>query len=288
MKKIASLVFFAAVVSAFLSLAIATKKYQIGGFRLSKVLRVENYNSFPEFSKDRELKKLLSKSYFYLGKGTQFYAFVSRDKEHVIKILRSDRINIPIRKKLNASGILELSAKRKKRKGKFLNACRSAYNRLKKQTALVYLHLKSTANLPKVDLVDNFGVHRKVDLNDFCFLIQKKAVLIKDSFNHSKRQNNFEEAKRKINSFFKLLTTRSKSGVSNSDPNLFQNFGFIKDQAVELDFGDYYDNPYLLKNHSTYVSEIDKHALVLRDWLITFWPEIVPYFDERYNLSLQK
>ena len=288
MKKIVGLAFFAVIVSTFFMLSVAVKKYQIGGFRLSKILKVENYNSFPKFSKDKQLKAILSGSYYYLGRGTQFYAFISHDKEHVIKILRSDRITTPMHKKFTASGALELTAKNKKRKEGFLKACRSAYNRLKKQTGLVYLHLKSTANLPKVDLVDNFGLHRKVDLNDFCFLIQKKAVLIKESFKSSKKQNNLEEAKRKVNSFFKLLTTRSNSGVSNSDPNLFQNFGFISDQAVELDFGDYYDNPYLLENRSTYVSEIDKHALVLRDWLLTFWPEIIPYFDEQYNLALQK
>ncbi len=288
MRKIVNLIFFPVIVFAFFMLSVTIKKYQIGGFRLSKILKVENYNSFPKFSKDRHLKALLSGPYYYLGKGTQFYAFVSHDKEHVIKILRSDRMTTPMHKKFMTSATLELNAKNKKRKERFLKACRSAYNRLKKQTGLVYLHLKSTANLPKVDLVDNFGLHRKVDLNDFCFLIQKKAVLIKESFESSKKQNNLEEAKRKINSFFKLLTTRSTSSISNSDPNLFQNFGFISDQAIELDFGDYYDNPYILKNHSTYVSEIDKHALALRDWFITFWPELVPYFDEQYNLALQK
>jgi len=288
MKKIINLVIFTVAVSALLSIAMLTKKYQIGGFRLSKVLKVKNNNSFPEFSNNKKLEKILLGSFSYLGRGTQFYAFVSQDNDYVIKILRSDRIKVPLYKKFSALNASSLNSKNKKRKEKFLAACGSAYNYFRSQTGLLYLHLKSTANLPKVDLVDNFGFHRKVDLNDFCFLVQKKAILIKDSFRITKKQNNFEGAKKKIDSFFKLLVNRSKNGVSNSDPNLFYNFGFIEDQAIEIDFGDYYDNPHLLNNHSTYVSEIDKHALVLRDWLINFWPETIVYFDEKYNQALQK
>jgi hypothetical protein len=287
MKTIFQKVFSILFITLLIIGAFSIKRYRLGGFKMSKIMTCPNSFGSLNHSNNANLNELFSNSFSYLGRGTQFYAFASFDQRYVIKILRSDRLTINLIKRLFKSSTISLNLKNKKRKKRVLNACNDAFRKLKKQTGLVYLHLEATTNLDTIKIIDNLGIKREINLNNIAFVIQKKAKLIKQAFQYAKKNNDLTLAKAQVNSFLNLIKIRAKNGIANADPNVFKNFGFIENQAVEIDFGDFYKNSNLLNNKSEYINEINKYVLILREWLQVFWPDLILTFDKQLSSILK-
>ncbi|MBX7067035.1 MAG: hypothetical protein K1X28_07380 [Parachlamydiales bacterium] len=236
-------------------------KRMTGGFRLAK-LHVE-YPSHPEWNVpfDPELNSLLNQPFHYLDKGSQCYVFESKDRQIVIKLFRFS----------DARSELKVFT--------LFNAAHIAFQRMKEETGLLYIHLNiSQENLPTIRLKDAIGRTYRLRLDEYRFAIQKKAKSFEIAMQEALKDPILMQSR--INQFAALLKTRVEKGIYNSDPTLGRNFGFLENQAIELDFGNF--KPIL--PHSREI-EIERYAGKFREWLKQNAPEWVSYLRSSFENS---
>lgn len=210
---------------------------------------------------DPELIPILKQPFFFLGKGSQCYAFESEDKNYVIKIFRYDYRG------------------EKKKTSLLFQGAKIAFSDLKEETALVYLHLNPTElGLPKLVCKGPLFKRFLFDLDHCRFALQKKVSPFKTLLESRKIP---EEMREKIDSFFALLIQRAAKDIRNTDPNIDRNFGFLENRAVEIDFGNYRKD---LEGEQK--KEIDRFAEKLQLWLHKNIPEWEGYCRERRKTLL--
>lgn len=227
------------------------------GFRIAKMQLEFPFHPEWEIHPDPAVHSILKQPFYFIGKGAQSYVFESKDRQYVVKLFRYDH---PCCK----SKILHL-----------FNACKMAYDCLRKETGLIYIHLNPTPmDLPTLRCKDAVGRSYKIDLNQTRFALQKRAEDFQVTL--KKASQDPPEMKKRLDQFVDLLQDRTAKNILNSDPSLSRNFGFLEDRAIEFDFGNYRYSADLNSR-----LEIDRYALKLRRWLSLNAPEWVAYLDER-------
>lgn len=253
MRRFLVLIFFAI---PMLLLPTLVKRFTYG-FRVAKMQL--DFPHRPEWDLPCApgIRKILEQPFHFLGKGAQSYVFESEDGTSVVKLFRYDQPIIPA--KVEA----------------LLSASKMAYEELREETGLIYIHLNETAlDLPVLHCTDALGRKYRFPLDQYRFAVQKKAEKFRDTF--QKAHASREEMRNRIDQFLSLLEKRVAKNIQNTDPSLSRNFGFLADRAIEFDFGNYCFCPTL--NGST---EIRRYTSKLRRWLKKHDPEWVAYLDER-------
>ncbi len=174
-----------------------------------------------------ELKdRLFCQHYRYLASGSQSYAFISEDSKYVIKFFRMKHLD-PEKKKRGQENLL-LTFK----------AHKMAFDELKEESGLVYLHLNKTKDLRAVLTVfDKMGRAHKIDLDQTEFVVQEKAELI---FSHMKRLHDPKQVDQATAAVLDLIRRRIKKGFADADKAVSHNYGFVGDRPIHLDIGRLY------------------------------------------------
>lgn len=202
-----------------------TEKY------FAKALKSQK-SDFPD-----EFLPILNQRFKFCGVGMQSVAFSSFDDKYVLKFFLSKRLKntpgVTFRSPLRIFPFYaqkKEQMKREKKEKTLLKALQRyqvAFEKLKEETALLALHFEKSENLTLCLLQDERGVPFSIDLNEYCFVLQKKASLqIEDP----------TDAKLKLE---KLLKKRAEKGffdVKSKILNL-ENYGFIEEEAVMIDPG---------------------------------------------------
>ncbi len=169
---------------------------------------------------ESQIKQTLSQPYSFLGKGAQSFAFASEDGKTVIKFFRHHHL------------------KKNSKLAKDFGSYKLAYERLRNETGLLYLHLNKTSHLNQIlDLVDKIGIHHKIDLDQYEFLVQKRATPAYPALQQWIDEGKTEEAKQALTALVHLLRERSRKGIHDKDPDLNTNFGFIGTTPIQFDIG---------------------------------------------------
>lgn len=227
------------------------------GFRIAKMQLHYPFHPEWEVPLDPVVLAILDQPFRYIDKGSQAFVFESQDGKYVIKFFRYDR-------PFSESKILAL-----------FNASKLAYDLLKEETGLIYIHLNETpSSLPTLHCKDAVGRGYQFRLDECRFAIQKKAKTFQVAIREARRDSALMQ--KRLDQFIDLLVARTGAGVFNTDPSLGRNFGFLEMRAIEIDFGNYQ----LLSNHSKAV-EIERYGHRLRKLLSEEAPEWVSYFDQR-------
>jgi len=223
------------------------------GFRIAKLNLDFPSNPDWNFEEDPNLPSILSQPYHFLGKGAQSYVFESEDGKYVVKLFRFDRKRDP------------------KKIASVFEACRLAYQNLREETGLIYLHLNPTKNrFPPFQAKDPLGRSFKIPLDPLRFAIQKKAEDFETTMLAAR--DNPAQMKERIDQLMTLLHARTAKGIWNKDPNLSRNFGYLEDRAIEFDFGSYRQNACLDQE-----KEISRYSKKLRRWLHKYGLESTVY-----------
>lgn len=237
---------------------------QTDSFAMTRIQ--SNFSYRPEWdvpqSNEAEVKAMLSQPYYYLARGVQSYVFLAQDGKTVIKFFRHHR--------------LRTDAKVAKDFGSYL----LAYNRLQEETGLLYLHLNKTTHLKhKLEIVDKLNIHHLIDLDNYEFIVQKKATLTYPALEEWIAQDKTDDAKEALSHLVHLLKTRSERGIFDKDPDLNTNFGFIGTKAVQIDVG-----RYRLKEIPFDRNELIRITDNLHQWLM----ERSPLLDEHLQTEINK
>ncbi len=198
----------------------------------------------------KDLKNILAQKYTYLGKGKQAYVFVSEDGEHVFKLFKphfpyfhyhllGKPCKIGVSKLPFAKSIFEkiYTKQCEEQKEKEFQSYVNSFELLKEETELEYLHLAQTDHLQhKLQLYDKIGILREVDLDDTCFLIQKKTDLLYPALASLIKKGETEKARQLIQSFVNLSFQFILKGIDNPT-TVDKNFGCIGLKPVQIDVG---------------------------------------------------
>ncbi len=228
-----------------------------------------------------EILTFLQQPFLYLAHGNQSTVFESQDGRYVLKLFRYKGSRFPLLQQLKNSFAKKPKTPLLLKLHKTFTAAHLAHTHAQPFTCVLYTHLNLTQNqLPRLVLKARRTF--SLPLDRYRFVLQRKVNPFKATLLSAKHDP--ARMQRLIESFVSLLIRRSALGIRNADPNLGPNFGFLDDQAVELDFGNYRPPPY--DPHLRRI-EIDRFLHRFEEWLSRNAPESVAFLNAlRYDGQL--
>ncbi len=233
-----------------------------------------------------EIEGILKQPFTYLNRGSQLYVFESQDKKYVLKLFRYNRSQFPaiqkIKKWFHKKEKTNLCSKIEKT----FNAYAIAFFEAPECTQLLYVHLQpDREKFPQVTLTDPIGRTWLLRINEYRFALQRKA----DSFKETLVRNieNIAEMRTLLQSFLSLMVNRTHLQIRNSDHNLWPNFGFFENRAVEIDCGNYRKCP-ALSDPELRIQEIERFFYPLFQWMIKHAPEYLHVFHLSFLVECEK
>ncbi|MGE5196844.1 MAG: hypothetical protein ACM3JI_05900 [Anaerolineae bacterium] len=297
MKKSTS---FWVKVPIFLSLIFFVERFchhETAGFRLSKIQSDLAFDPRWEVHLNEEEKQqvqtILDQPFYFLGSGGQCYAFLSQDGSFVLKFFKHQHMRQhSLLNRIALVGFFErlrqqIVNARKKRLEYIFGSCKMAYECLKEETGLIAIHLNKTSYLKKqLTLLDKLGIAHQVRIDEVEFVLQRKADLVYTTLSRLMESNNISSAKNCLDSLLELIVKRCKNGVADRDPIIKRNFGFIGEQAIEIDLGSFIEDPFLKKPYA-YKKDLFYQTIKLRHWLKRHYPPLSSHLEEQLYRHLE-
>jgi hypothetical protein len=229
------------------------------GFRISRLSTSCHFTMIADIP--NEVNAALNQKFHYLASGGQSWVFVSEDEKYVLKFFKAH-----LRSK---KGKLERDFK----------SCQLAYDNLKEECGLVYLHLNETTTLKTVQVVDKLNIVHPIDLDKTDFLLQKKGVLLYEHLQKLMEEKDLTGAKEALSSLCHLIIKRSEKGIFDEDARIHCNLGFVGNQPILLDTGRLkWDEK--RKNPEIYRKDLKKITLKLKIWLEQHYPELAFHLEK--------
>ena len=254
------------------------------GFHIHRTLCQLSDASLPP--PDFPIEEVLNQTYTYLGRGHQCYAFGSEDGKYVIKLPRFDRYRLSFFLRACPFPFLrknreEVRVDLQRRCDFLLESFRIAFEDLREETALLYVHLNQTDNLSgSLKIKDRLGRAYTLDPNRTPFLIQEKKPIMMACFEEFLRTGNRKGAEEILESFLDLVSIRSLKGIYNKDPSFLRNFGWEEGRGVQIDIGSFYRKPFLSAFDARDKS-FQETAQHVRNWLQELDPEMLAVFNQK-------
>ena len=252
------------------------------GFSMSKITSEMTYHKEFETSSlsNKELdsiRSILDQPYHYLGKGVQCFAFVSADDKYVLKFFRMRRV-LPspwlIKMPVNESYKKEKISRKFEEFMRDFMSYKIAYELLKEDTGLVYIHLNKTNLLhQKITLFDKIRIKHTIDMDNMEFILQKKADLFYPAVKEMIVLGKKTEVKQCVKDLIHFLAYRSSLGIYDKDPDINTNFGICEGKPLQIDVGRYRMDP-TRKDPLLYIDDILRVTDNLRQWLNSEDPEL--------------
>lgn len=236
----------------------------------------------------KSVEEILEQPFSFLGKGGSSYAFVSSDQKYVLKFFKHhhmssqhqwlEKIHLPIFDGYRQ----EIVKKRQDSLTSTFASFKIAYEYLKEETGLLYVHLNKTDLFKnkKIHLIDKLGIHHYVPIDKMEFALQKKAEMAYPRLERLLKEDKIDEAKRCIDSMFAMVLAKCEKGVEDKDPVIERNFAFIDTQAIEIDLGAFYVNPEM-KDPIRMKQEVVKELVPLKYWLQNRNAPLYCYVEEK-------
>ena len=183
-------------------------------FEKSSKWAIGNLSAFEK----EEIQDILSQGFNYLGSGAQCYAFLSSDGKYVIKFFRMKHlipkkwlklIPLPGLDKYRFSKI----DKRMLRHQELFASYKMAYDELKEEAGLVYIHLNKSKDLRiRVKLYDRMRNCYVANLDEYEFVLQKKTQLVHNRITALMQRGKREEALESMHKLLRQVVVQCKKG----------------------------------------------------------------------------
>lgn len=239
------------------------------------------------------LREIFSQPFIYLARGGQSSVFLSEDQQYVIKFYRFPSHLRPFGW-LKHPFAYQLQEKRQEVKRHNLEklsiSFRSyllAFEELREQSALLFLHLNPTDSLQlQATVIDTLGSRYLVDLDKVCFIVQKRVDELYPGLYRLIEKKDLAKAKEAINSIVDLILLRCSKGIMDHDAILSQNYGLLEGKAVLIDVGRLAQEE-AIKEKAHQKAHLEKMCLGLKEWLKTESLELSLHLEKKIEDSLQ-
>lgn len=227
----------------------------------------------------------LLQDYSYMASGAQCYAFLSSDGEYVLKFFKTKHL-IP-KNWLKLLPIPWLSNyrflkvdKRKAQHKELFSSYKMAYEELRKETGVEFIHLNKTKDLNvRMKIYDKNHRAYLINLDDYEFVLQKKAETVADRIVFLMENKQHEKAVDNLTGLLTQIILQCKNGYIDCDSGVSYNYGFIGDEVVHFDFGRIIKDP-SANDPAFYQREILRVAKKLERWCDTHYPQLTPILEE--------
>ncbi len=197
-----------------------------------------------DFVLTKELDKILSQEFHYIGSGSQTYAFHSSDGAYVIKFFKNKHLipkqwlslcrYVPLLKNIYERKVLAREARCRQ----LTASCLQASKFLSQETGVIAAHVRTSSSLNKrLTLSDRNGHKHRLLLDDYVFVVQKRAKPLEHYIRECVAKGALHKARMGIKALEQLIDQRCRKGFYDRDQGVVTNFGFIGDQIVQIDFG---------------------------------------------------
>ncbi len=265
--------------------------HQTQGFRFYTLL--SNLPNDPRWEVDSlpseqmtQIQHLLDQPFTFLGKGGWCTAFLGADGTTVLKFYKHDHLSLKQLFRNFSFGKLLLKGERLSQSIPYFQefnfkSCTLLYTQVPHLTGLIYVHLNKTDRVfNTVTLYDQIGIKHALDLNQTEFVVQKRADLLFERLQALHDKDDLGGGKKALDQLFSCLVNLSQSCIRDLDKKLYENYGYVGNQAIALDLSSFVCDPEI-KDPAVYRKEIIAKTLRLRRWLNKHYPELVIYFDEK-------
>jgi hypothetical protein len=226
------------------------------------------------------LEEALRQPYHYLGKGCQSYVFSSEDNKYVVKFFKYQRYRLlswltyfPPLPAIVKYREQKMGKKWSKLDG-FVQSWKLAFENLKEETGLVFVHLNKTDHLNKqLTIYDKIGMKHIVNLDQMEFCIQKKAKMLCDVLMECQRNGDFPRAQQIVQNLLGMVLSEYARGIADNDHALMQNTGVSEGKPVHIDVGQFVFNDEV-KNQEVFHQELITKTYKFKLWLRKQYPEL--------------
>jgi len=250
--------------------------------------------SSPTTEQLQALHSICKEPFYYLGKGSQAYAFESQDGQYVLKLFKCYHLKpIPWLEKLELPGFVgdyvQQHLKRRYNKTKLsLESYRIAHDVIPEECGLLFLQIVPSQNFQqKATFTDKIGRTFTIDLENYGFMIQRKVDLIFPTLRKFIQAGNLEQAKELMHSIVQLIVTRSQKGVLDQDPDIHKNCGCVATKAQFIDVGSFHMSE-RAKLPETYAFDARKITRKLKNFLEEEAPALLDSLEQDLQALEQK
>jgi hypothetical protein len=231
------------------------------------------------------VKEALRQPFHYLGKGCQSYVFASEDNKYVIKFFKYQRYRLlpwltyfPPLPAIVKYREEKMEKKWNKLDG-FVQSWKVAFENLKDETGLIFVHLNKTDNLNKpLTIYDKIGMKHVVNLDQMEFCIQKKAEMLCEVLMNCKKSDDLPKAQQIVRSLLSMILSEYARGIADNDHALMQNTGVSEGKPVHIDVGQFVFNDDI-KRPEIFHQELFTKTYKFKLWLRKEYPELADYLD---------
>ena len=247
-------------------------------FNIKKISYDIEYNSSWDVENNVNLEDVndyLSNTFCYLGKGRQCFVFEDKKNDLIIKFFNQSKFIIIdflklffIDKIYNFFNYGRIDYKLQKGL-RSINSYALAFNYLKDETGIIYLHLNKTNNLfsKRLKILTKDKNANYIDLDNTCFVIQKKAKPLFLTIDCLFKKD-INEAKKAIDGIVNIIQKRCDLCIYDSDFQMDSNFGFVNDKPIIFDCGRFIKNPHLILEKPKNIVKTRAHQNVLPDLIL--------------------
>lgn len=181
-----------------------------------------------------EVDQALHQKYRYLARGAQSFAFVSEDGRYVIKFFRMKHLLSKFKDHFRP-GVVK---RRQESLASIFGAHVLAWNELREESGLVFLHLNKTDHLKiQLPVTDWLGRRHQIDLDQTEFVVQRKAELIFTYLEKLKKSGGEESVKKAMDDFMDLIHLQQSKEIFDRDKAVSHNYGFVDGRPIHVDIG---------------------------------------------------
>lgn len=236
------------------------------------------------------LAPILHQTFTYFNKGSQSYVYLSEDGQYVLKFLKQNKWRpktVLAYLPFAWNRIYKKQCALYEKRERTFAAIKTALEHFQEKTGILYAHLNCTSQLhQKIHLIDRKGKEHWVDLDNTSFLVQRRAQLIYPRIDALMIEGQSEKAKEMISSVFALLAFLGEQGVVDNDPILRKNFGFLGDEAVQIDIGRMRIDPMRIQG-AQYRGELASITHSFKVWIAKNHPSLLSHFEMLLNQYTQ-
>lgn len=272
----------------------ATDGFTIASIRSSRPFSPSWQGHLLSEQEKRTLQEAIGQSYHYFGCGGQSFIFFSQDGKYVIKFFKQRVFREPTWFAWTPIPFVLDRYKEKKRMKRIDKLERDfgsyvfAFDELQEFTGVTYIHLNQTSDLhTELPIVDRLGITHMLDLDQFDFIIQKKAELVYDRVNESMAAGRESAAQETISQVLRFIVERCQRGFHDRDPNIRTNCGFIDGKAVKIDVGRFVKSTESRKPEF-YHRELLRISAPFQEWILQKHPSLAGHFQNELQLLLNE
>jgi hypothetical protein len=263
-----------------------------GGFTMSNIEAEIPYNAKWDMhplssSEKEEINQALNQPFTYLGKGCQAYVFASNDGQYVIKFFKYQRfrpqawINLFTFLPSVANYQVVKAQEKNEKLNKVFTSWKIAYEVLKNETGVVYVHLNKTPEWNQfLTIRDKMGFFHRVDLDQTEFMLQKRATMLCPTIDQLMAKDKTEEATLLIDRLLTMLLLEYGAGYADNDHALMQNTGVLNGFPIHVDVGQFIHNA-SVQAPKVYKQELYDKTFQFHRWLKESYPTLASHLAMR-------